>query len=57
MDMAEPPTVVLSRLRDPRADRGRRHLLLEIVTIAVLGVLSAGDSFTDMKDFGTARQE
>ena len=56
MDMAEPITVVFSRLRDPRADRGRRHLLVDILTIAVLAVLCGGDSFTDMEDFGVARE-
>lgn len=54
--MAEPITVVFSRLRDPRADRGRRHLLVDILTIAVLAVLCGGDSFTDMQDFGVARE-
>jgi predicted transposase YbfD/YdcC len=52
----EPITLIFSRLKDPRADRGRRHLLTDIVTIAILTVLCGGNSWTDMEDFGLARE-
>jgi len=55
--MAEPITIIFSRLTDPRADRGRRHLLLNIVTIAILATLCGAESWTDMmEDFGLARE-
>lgn len=54
--MAEPITIIFSRLTDPRADRGRRHLLIDIVTIAALATLCGAESWTDMEDFGCARE-
>jgi predicted transposase YbfD/YdcC len=54
--MAEPITIIFSRLTDPRADRGRRHRLIDIVTIAILATLCGAESWTDMEDFGLARE-
>ena len=42
-------------LEDPRVERGKRHELNDIITIAVLAVISAGDGFTDMHTFAEAK--
>lgn len=39
-------------LPDPREDRNRRHKLVEIVVIAVCGVLSGCDAFTEIEQYG-----
>ena len=42
-------------LVDPRVERTRRHELNDIVTIAVLAVISGADGFTDMHAFAEAK--
>lgn len=44
-------------LPDPRIERCRRHKLIDILTIAICSMLCGGDGFTDMEEFGQARQE
>ncbi|MDQ3252542.1 MAG: ISAs1 family transposase [Acidobacteriota bacterium] len=44
-------------LPDPRIERCRRHKLIDIVTIAICSALCGGEGFTDMEEFGHARQE
>lgn len=46
-----------SRVADPRGDRGRRHLLSDMMVIAILSMLCGAEDFTDMEDFGLAKQE
>ncbi|MBC7835403.1 MAG: ISAs1 family transposase [Phycisphaerales bacterium] len=55
--MAGSIMVFFSGLPDPRGDRGSRHLLADIITIAILSVLCGGEDFTDMEDFGHGREE
>lgn len=43
-------------LPDPRIERCRRHKLIDILTIAICSMLCGGDGFTDMEEFGQARQ-
>jgi len=50
-------SLCFSHLSDHRGDRCTRHLLSDIMTIAVLSMLSGGEEFTDMEDFGLARDE
>jgi len=45
------------RLRDPRINRCKRHLLLDIVTIAVCAVISGADTWKEVALFGRRRQE
>ena len=45
-----------ARLPDPRGDRGRRHRLADVMTIAVLAVLCGARHWTDMEGFGHARE-
>ena len=44
-------------LPDPRVDRTKEHELIDILIIAVCTLLSGGESFNDMEDFGYAKQE
>ena len=44
-------------LEDPRVDRARRHKLLDIIVIAVCGVICGADSWVDIEEFGKAKQE
>src|SRR4051812_36673927 len=44
-------------LADPRVERRRDHDLIDVLVIAVCCLLSGGESFNDMADFGRARQK
>jgi predicted transposase YbfD/YdcC len=44
-------------IADPRMDRTKDHDLVDILVIAVCGLLCAAESFNDMEDFGKAKQE
>jgi len=46
-----------SRLPDPRGDRGRRHKLVDVLTISVLAVLCGAGHWTEMEEFGHAKQK
>jgi predicted transposase YbfD/YdcC len=43
-------------LSDPRAERGKDHLLLDILTIALCAVICGADSFVEMEQFGNAKR-
>lgn len=59
--MEEDPLLSLRRhfegLQDPRAARARRHELLDIVVLALCGVICGADTWVDIADFGQAKQE
>jgi len=44
------------QLEDPRADRGRNHSLVSIITIAILAVLAGADGFVAIEAYGVAKQ-
>jgi predicted transposase YbfD/YdcC len=44
-----------ARLPDPRVDRTKRHLLLEIVVIAVCAVICGADTWVDIEEYGRAK--
>ena len=44
-------------LEDPRDSRGKEHLLLDIVTIALCAVISGAEGWEDMAEYGRAKQE
>lgn len=46
-----------SRLDDPRDSRGKDHLLLDIITIALCAVISGAEGWEDMAEYGRAKQE
>lgn len=42
-------------LKDPRIDRTKEHLLIDIVTIAILAVLSGADGWLAIENYGKAK--
>jgi predicted transposase YbfD/YdcC len=44
-------------LEDPRIPRGRRHRLLDIVTIAVCAVISGAESWVEVAQWGRIKQD
>lgn len=52
---AKPLIECFEGLPDPRMDRTRRHKLVDILVIGLVSVLTGGESFTDMEDFGRVR--
>lgn len=46
-----------SRLDDPRDSRGKDHLLLDIITIALCAVISGAEGWEDIAEYGRAKQE
>jgi predicted transposase YbfD/YdcC len=44
-------------LKDPRVNRTKRHLLLDIVTIAICGVICGADGWAQIAFFGRCKQE
>lgn len=58
----EPPlsaTIVehFSSLEDPRIDRSKEHLLLDIMAIAICAVNWVADSWVDMENYGNDKYE
>ena len=43
-------------LEDPRMERTKKHLLLDILVIAVCTLLSGGEGFQDMELFGKSKR-
>lgn len=43
-------------LPDPRIDRGKRHSLLDVVTIALCAVLCGADTWVDVAEFGRSKE-
>ena len=46
----------LGEVTDPRIERCRRHKLIDIIFLAVCAVISGADSYTEMKEFGRAKE-
>jgi hypothetical protein len=44
-----------SELEDPRIERTKRHKLIDIVTITLLGVICGADSWVAIESFGQAK--
>lgn len=47
----------LARIPDPRRDQTKRHLLEDILVIAVCATIAGAQGWQDMADFGVAKQE
>lgn len=43
-------------IKDPRNDQGKRHSLLNIIVIAICGVICGADGWTQIEEFGKDRQ-
>jgi predicted transposase YbfD/YdcC len=52
----ESPISYFSDMKDPRIDRTKKHLLLDIIVIAILSVLCGADTWNDMEEFGKAKE-
>ena len=46
-----------SDLTDPRMERTKQHTLLDIVGLSICGVLCGADGWTEIEEFGQAKQE
>ncbi len=49
-------SVHFGALPDPRVERTRAHLLIDILTIGLCAILCGGEGWTDMATFGRARE-
>ena len=47
----------LEAIPDPRIDRTKRHLLIDILVMATCAVICGADSWEEMSEFGQAKQE
>lgn len=56
---AVPPSITdaFAALPDPRVERTKEHHLLDILTIALCGVICGADSFEEIEQFGNAKRE
>ena len=56
--MSQAPTLEaqFAELTDPRSDHTRRHKLIDIVMVAILAVICGADGWTDIEEFGRARE-
>jgi len=48
---------LFSDLSDPRVERTKLHKLIDIVTIAICAVICGADSWEDIEEFGSSKQE
>ena len=46
-----------ANLTDPRLERKQEHKLLDIVAVSICGVMCGADGWTEIEEFGTAKQE
>ena len=55
---AQPTSISLhfGALPDPRVERTKEHLLIDILTIGLCAILCGGEGWTDMATFGRARE-
>lgn len=44
-------------LKDPRVERTKRHLLTDIITVAICGVICGADNWVEIEQFGKAKKE
>jgi predicted transposase YbfD/YdcC len=44
-------------MEDPRIDRTRDHKLIDILVIGLCSMITVGENFTDMEDFGKAKHQ
>lgn len=47
----------LSKIKDPRVERTKRHKLTDILVIAVLATICAAESYPDIEEFGIDKEE
>lgn len=47
----------LQEISDPRVERTKRHLLVDILAIAICAVICGAESWEEIAEFGRAKQE
>lgn len=55
MDTENTITRYFADLEDPRIERNRKHPLMTIITIAILGVICGADTWVDIERYGRAK--
>jgi hypothetical protein len=55
--MPLPLSDVFADLPDPRSEVNRRHLLTDILTIALCGVISGADGWEDIAEYGRSKED
>jgi predicted transposase YbfD/YdcC len=46
-----------SNMTDPRVDRSKRHLLIDIIVIGICAVICGADTWTGMEEYGRSKYE
>ena len=46
---------IFESIEDPRVERTKRHQLLDIILIAILGVLCVAEGWVDIESFGNTK--
>jgi predicted transposase YbfD/YdcC len=46
-----------NKVKDPRIERSKRHKLLDIILLAICGVICGADSWVDIEMYGKAKKE
>ncbi len=46
-----------SEIKDPRVQRTRAHLLVDILIIGILSVIAGGKGWEDMETYGLSKQD
>ena len=46
-----------TQIKDPRVERTRYHLLIDIITIAILAVIAGAEGWEDIEEYGISKQE
>ena len=47
---------ILETLEDPRVDRTKHHALVDIIIIAILGVLCGAEGWVEIESFGNTKE-
>ena len=49
-------TDYFSKLTDPRIERIKRHNLIDIISIALCGIICGADNWVDIEEFGKSKE-
>ena len=55
--LTEQMKLIFSEIEDPRVERTRVHLLIDILIIAILSVIAGGNGWEDMENYGLSKYE
>jgi hypothetical protein len=48
---------IFGLISDPRVERTKKHALVDIMAIAILGVMAGAQRFEEMEDFGNIHEQ